>query len=266
MLAEQFTEAAAVARNSAALDLVARQLWAAHGEGHLADADASAISEAVQARRAALARQGAVSLSKPASARRRPSPRSPDRQASLGRRRRQTASGALPPTLACHFTLGEQAVLSVIAWFCMRHGTCRLPVDAIAALAGVSRRLVQQAQQAAARRWRRRSPICLVGALRRQPCCRHLQPALVDLFIFRAPLQSSGRRSRPAPRACWPDPQKLPWRRRARAGARGPRPRKGSCPSCHSSSCASPQPGCFLRSAATGFGGGEPSHCTAARR
>jgi hypothetical protein len=55
MLADQFLEAAAGARTSAALDELARKLWRAHEEGHLADADAEAASEAVQARRDALA-------------------------------------------------------------------------------------------------------------------------------------------------------------------------------------------------------------------
>jgi hypothetical protein len=54
MLAEQFLEAAAGARTSAALDELARKLWRAHEEGHLADADAGAASEALQARRDAL--------------------------------------------------------------------------------------------------------------------------------------------------------------------------------------------------------------------
>lgn len=49
MLADQFVEAAASARNSTALDNVARLLWRAHAEGHIADADAEAISEALQA-------------------------------------------------------------------------------------------------------------------------------------------------------------------------------------------------------------------------
>jgi len=53
MLADQFLEAATGVRTTAALDNVARLLWAAHGEGHLADADAEAVSEALQARRAA---------------------------------------------------------------------------------------------------------------------------------------------------------------------------------------------------------------------
>jgi hypothetical protein len=55
MLAEQFLAAAAGVRNSAALDETARLLWRAHTEGHLDDADAEAVSDTLQARRAALA-------------------------------------------------------------------------------------------------------------------------------------------------------------------------------------------------------------------
>jgi hypothetical protein len=55
MLADQFLEAADGARTGAALDELARKLWRAHAEGHLADADAEATNEAVEARRAALA-------------------------------------------------------------------------------------------------------------------------------------------------------------------------------------------------------------------
>jgi len=57
MLAAQFLEAAAGARNATALDDISRLTWRAHAEGHLADADAEAISEAVEARRAALESQ-----------------------------------------------------------------------------------------------------------------------------------------------------------------------------------------------------------------
>ena len=54
MLADQFLDAAAGARTTAAADELARKLWRAHGEGHLAEADATAIGEAVEARRAVL--------------------------------------------------------------------------------------------------------------------------------------------------------------------------------------------------------------------
>src|SRR5271166_3790510 len=49
----QFLAAAEAARTAAVLDELARKLWRAHSEGHLADADAKAISEAVEARSAA---------------------------------------------------------------------------------------------------------------------------------------------------------------------------------------------------------------------
>jgi hypothetical protein len=55
MLADQFLEAAGGARTGAALDELARKLWRAHGEGHIADADAEALSESIEARRAVLA-------------------------------------------------------------------------------------------------------------------------------------------------------------------------------------------------------------------
>jgi hypothetical protein len=55
MLAEQFAAAAAVARNTATVDEIARLTWRAHAEGQLHDAEAAAISEAAQARRAVLA-------------------------------------------------------------------------------------------------------------------------------------------------------------------------------------------------------------------
>ena len=55
MLADQFLEAADGARTGAVLDELARKLWRAHAEGHIAEADAQALSESIEARRAALA-------------------------------------------------------------------------------------------------------------------------------------------------------------------------------------------------------------------
>ena len=57
MLVTQFHEAAAGVRTTAGLDDHARKLWRAHGEGHIADADAEAVSEALEARREVLAGQ-----------------------------------------------------------------------------------------------------------------------------------------------------------------------------------------------------------------
>src|SRR4051812_25289580 len=55
------------------------------------------------------------------------------------------SSGAMPPALACRFTLAEQAVLAVVAAEVARHGRCTLVIDHIAALAGVSRATVKRA-------------------------------------------------------------------------------------------------------------------------
>jgi CRP-like cAMP-binding protein len=54
MLAEHFRTAAAGARTNAALDETARLLWRAHAEAQIPDAEAEAISEALEARRDAL--------------------------------------------------------------------------------------------------------------------------------------------------------------------------------------------------------------------
>lgn len=153
MLANQFAAAATAARTTAALDHVARLLWRAHAEGHIADTEAEAIAGAVQSRRAALARPCAgiaVAHAVPASARRRP-PRSPDRQRSLERRRRCAMSGAVPARIAASFTMGEVAALAVIARAVQKAGQCLLPLDALAALAGVCRTSAQNAVRAAER-------------------------------------------------------------------------------------------------------------------
>jgi hypothetical protein len=55
MLADQFIAAASGAANSHALDQISRKLWRALAEGHIADADAEALSESIEARRATLA-------------------------------------------------------------------------------------------------------------------------------------------------------------------------------------------------------------------
>ena len=153
MLAEQFHQAVAAVRTTTQLDHVARQLWAAHGQGAIADEAASAVAGAIQCRRGTLARAAtgiALSQAAPARARRRP-PRSPDRQRSLERRRRCAMSGAVPARIAASFTMGEVAALAVIARAVQKSGQCLLPLDAIAALAGVSRTTTQNAIRLAER-------------------------------------------------------------------------------------------------------------------
>src|SRR5262249_31353051 len=58
---------------------------------------------------------------------------------------RLSAAGMMPPALALKFTVGERAVLYVIATEVSRRGRCDLYVDQIAAFAGVSRSTVKNA-------------------------------------------------------------------------------------------------------------------------
>jgi hypothetical protein len=103
---------------------------------------------------------------------RRPRPprqRSPDRQASIERRRRLVASGPLPPPLAARFTWGEIAVMRIVGDECRAHGCCTLHIDAIAARAGVHRTTVQNAlREAQGRGEMPGSPVISVQERRRR--------------------------------------------------------------------------------------------------
>lgn len=71
--------------------------------------------------------------------------RAPERSVAIERRRRLACSGPMPPALASRFTTGQLAVLRVVGDEMARQGACGLCIDAIAARAGVCRRLAQGA-------------------------------------------------------------------------------------------------------------------------
>ncbi|TXN17286.1 hypothetical protein FV219_00550 [Methylobacterium sp. WL122] len=75
----------------------------------------------------------------------RRAPASPDRAASRDRRRLLACSGPMPPALASRFTTGQLAVLRIVGDEVAAKGVCGLCIDAIAARAGVCRRLAQTA-------------------------------------------------------------------------------------------------------------------------
>ena len=122
------------------LPKVSALLWKAYAAGHVSEAEASVLSDLIEARRALPAPQ------KPVQRRLGSRPRS---DASMERRRRWAASGAMPPALAARFTTAETAVLAVIACEVVKHGRCTLVLDHIAALAGVGRSTVKRALRAA---------------------------------------------------------------------------------------------------------------------
>lgn len=114
---------------------VAALLWRALAEGQVTEKEAEALSGLIDARRA---------LPSPSPTRKNVGtrPRSP---ASIQRRRRWAASGAMPVGLAVRFTIAEQAVLAVVADEVRKTGRCDLYIGHIAALAGVSETVVRNA-------------------------------------------------------------------------------------------------------------------------
>lgn len=77
-------------------------------------------------------------------------PSSPDKEASRERKRSWAGSG-MPRCMWKHYTEGERAVLCVVGDQVKRHGYCDLPLDRIAAVAGVSRTTCQNALRKAAK-------------------------------------------------------------------------------------------------------------------
>lgn len=140
------------ARTLAQMDEVSRQIWQGHGSGALGDQEAQSLAERLHGRRSAIREGirpvgipvGRTSLFPP---RRRV--RSPDKAASLERRRFLASSGPMPPKLACRFTTGQLAVLRIVGDEIAAKGVCGLCIDAIAARAGVCRRLAQGAMRLA---------------------------------------------------------------------------------------------------------------------
>src|SRR3954453_17606356 len=142
MFAEQLRRAVE-ASPRVELARVAQLLWKAYAAGQVSEAEASELSDLIESKRAL------PPAPKPIQRRLIGSrPRSP---ASLERRRRWAASGALPPTLASRFTTAETAVLAVVAAEHQKHGRCTLVIDHIAALAGVGRTTVKNALREAQR-------------------------------------------------------------------------------------------------------------------
>src|SRR6476659_973288 len=99
------------------------------GAGSLADDRAQQLYELIQRRRGPRPFRTSVPAGTDVLApryfiQRSPEQRSPDRRASLLRRREHAATGPLPPNLATGFTTGELAVLKVISDEALAHGAC----------------------------------------------------------------------------------------------------------------------------------------------
>jgi hypothetical protein len=141
VFADELRRAAQAAPKNALHD-VARMLWRAFANGQVTEDEAEEIGQAIELRKAVPAIAGNPGIKRRTGSR----PRSPE---SMERRRRWVASGRVPPQLAARFTMGEGAVLAVVALEVAKRGDCRLTIPHIAALAGVSETTVRNAMRQA---------------------------------------------------------------------------------------------------------------------
>lgn len=141
-----------------ALDALFKQVTAVWAKADLTDDEASELYAAIQQRRPkererpSLVAQPCVfpfpagPFSMP-----RHLPCSPDRLASILRRRHCASSGAMPPHLAKEFRESARALLAVLVQEVRKHGHCARPISELAARAGICHTTAKQALRIAER-------------------------------------------------------------------------------------------------------------------
>jgi hypothetical protein len=147
-------EAAILSTKPQHLDGISRDLWRLYECQRLSDDEATALDALIRSRRAGSRAEGEASFPGHCAAKqvktalrfrpRRPQ-RSPDKEASLRRRRELSRSSPMPRHLASRYTEGQCAALAIIGGEVKARGVCDLPLDKIAALAGVCRTTVRNA-------------------------------------------------------------------------------------------------------------------------
>src|SRR5205085_11471065 len=151
---DQMAAAIDGARTLTRLDHLARSIWQGVAAGAVADDDAQAMAERLHARRSVLRgdiKPVGIPAGRPSLFPPRRLQRSPQRPVAIARRRHLAASGPMPPTLACKFTVSELAVLRIVGDEVRKNGHCDRCVDELAARAGVCRSMVKNAIRTAAR-------------------------------------------------------------------------------------------------------------------
>jgi hypothetical protein len=147
MFAIQVEAAIGGTKSLARLDDYSRDVWKAWAAGMVGDDDAQRLASLIEGRKAETRSLDTVRNRMPGVPLRlgasffppkRRAQVSPDRAASMERRRRLAFSGPLPPALACTFTTGQLAALRIVADAVRAEGRCDLSLAEIAARAGVS--------------------------------------------------------------------------------------------------------------------------------
>ncbi len=153
MFVDQMATAINEARTMTRLDDLSRAIWQGWGANAVTDDQAQELASLIHARKLIMRGevkpvgipQGRPSIFPP-----RRLQRAPIRSVAIARRRHLAASGPLPPSLACKFTVGELAALRIVADEVREKGHCDRTLGEISARAGISRTTAQNAMRAAA--------------------------------------------------------------------------------------------------------------------
>ncbi len=153
MFAEQMASAINDARTLTRLDDLSRAIWQGWGANAVTDDQAQELASLIHARKQVMrgeVKPVGIPPGRPSIFPPRRAQRAPIRSVALARRRHLAASGPLPTSLACKFTVGELAALRIVADEVREKGHCDRTLGEIAARAGIGRTTAQNAMRLAA--------------------------------------------------------------------------------------------------------------------
>ncbi len=153
MFATQMATAINEARTLTRLDDLSRAIWQGWGANAVTDDQAQDLASLIHARRSVVrgeVKPVGIPPGRPSIFPPRRLQRAPMRSVAIARRRHLAASGPMPPSTACKFTVGELAALRIVTDEVREKGHCDRTIAEISARAGVCRTTAQNAIRAAA--------------------------------------------------------------------------------------------------------------------
>ena len=153
MFATQMATAINEARTLTHLDNLSRAIWQGFSAHAVTDDQAQSLAELIHARRLIVrgeVKPVGIPPGRPSIFPPRRLQRAPQRSVAIARRRHLAASGPMPPSVACRFTVGELAALRIVTDEVREKGHCDRTIAEISARAGICRTTAQNAIRAAA--------------------------------------------------------------------------------------------------------------------
>ena len=152
MFSQQMADAIVHARTLTRLDHLSKAIWQGLVAQAVTDDEAQQLAELIHARRIIVrgeVKPVGIPPGRPSIFPPRRLQRPLQRPIAVARRRHLAASGPMPPSLACRFTVGELAVLRIVGDEVRERGHCDRTLGEISARAGVCRTTAQNALRAA---------------------------------------------------------------------------------------------------------------------